>query len=107
MKKLLFYMPAIIFTLFFGIAALSGIGSVSPIVFVWLALWFISGFLLNKGFCWGSFLGAMPAIHLVYMGTQDTGQIFSELPIGIVVLGFYVVCGYWVYHKKMKASSTS
>ena len=34
MKKLLFYMPAIMFTLFYGIAALSGFSAISPIVAV-------------------------------------------------------------------------
>jgi hypothetical protein len=107
MKKLLFYMPAIMFTLFYGIAALSGFSAISPIVAVWLLLWFISGFLLNKSYFWGGLLGALPAIHLVYMGTQETGQIFSETPIGIVVLVFYVICGYLVYRKNTKLSNKS
>ena len=85
MKKLLFYIPAIMFTLFYGIAALSGYSAISSVVSVWLLLWFISGFLLNKSYFWGSLLGVLPAIHLAYMGTQETGQIISETPIGIVV----------------------
>ncbi len=102
MKKILFYIPAIVFMLFYGIVALSGFSAISPVVMVWLLLWSISGFLLNKNYFWGSLFGALPAIHLVYMGAQETGQIINETPIGIVVLSFYLICGYLVYRKNKK-----
>ena len=107
MKKLLFYIPAILFSLFYGAAALNGLRAVSPIVAVWLALWFASGFILNKGSAWGCLLGALPAIHLIYMGTQETGQIISETPIGVVLLLIYVFCGYLVYRKHKRLSDNS
>ncbi len=106
MKNLLFYIPAIIFTLLYGILALNGVGAISSVVLVWLALWFISGFTLSKGRFWGCVFGVLPAIQLIYMGTRETGQIISETPIGIAILIFYVICGYWVYRNN-KASSTS
>lgn len=102
MKKLIFYIPAIIFTILYGVIAISEKGSISPIVLIWLALFYISGFILNKNIFWGSLLGALPAIHLIYMGTQETGQIFNEIPIGIVVLIFYIICGYSVYRNNKK-----
>lgn len=101
MRKLLFYIPAILFTLIFGVlTSFLGLGATSPVVLIWLALWFISGFILNKGYFWGSLFGILPAIHLIYMGAQETGQIISETPAGIVILSFYVICGYLVYRKK-------
>ena len=106
MKKILFYIPAIIFTFFYGIAVLSGF-AISTLVAVWLFLWFTSGFLLNKNYFWGSLLGALPGIHLIYMGTRETGQVFSETPIGIVILAFYVICGYLVYRKNTRLSNKS
>ncbi len=42
-------------------------------------LFIISGFILNKNVFWGSLLGTLPAIHLIYMGTQETGQIINEM----------------------------
>ncbi|RCX17498.1 hypothetical protein DFR58_10741 [Anaerobacterium chartisolvens] len=102
MKNPLFYIPAILFTFFYGVLALSGVGPISPVVVVWLVLWFISGFILNKGYFWGSLPGALPAIHLIYMGTRETGQIIKETPIGVVILIYYVICGYWVYRKKQR-----
>lgn len=96
-KNVIFYIPAIIFTILYGVLAISNIGALSPIVIVWLALFFVSGFILGKNAFWGSPLGALPAIHLIYMGIQETGQIINEMPIGVVVLIFYITCGYFIY----------
>jgi len=102
MKKIVFYIPAIIFAVLYGVIAISNIGAISPIVIVWLALFFISGFILNKNVFWGSLLGALPAIHLIYMGTQETGQIVNEMATGIIVLIFYIICGGFVFYKNKK-----
>lgn len=45
----------------------------------------------------------LPAIHLIYMGTQETGQIINEMRIGIVILIFYIFCGYFVYRNNKKS----
>lgn len=103
MKKIIFYVPAIIFTILYGVAVISNIGAISPIVVIWLALFFISGFILSKNISWGSLLGVLPAIHLIYMGTQETGQIINEMPVGVVVLIFYITCGYFI-HRNNKIS---
>ncbi len=102
MKRIVFYIPAIIFAILYGVIAIRNIGAISPIVVVWLALFFISGFILNKNVFWGSLLGTLPAIHLIYMGTQETGQIINEMPTGIVVLIFYIICGGFVFYKNKK-----
>ena len=102
MKKTVFYIPAIIFIFFYGLLAIANVGAISPIVLVWLVLFLMSGILLSKGIFWGSLLGILPAIHLVYMGTQDTGQIINEMPIGIIVFIFYFICGSTVYYKNKK-----
>ena len=82
LKKIIFYVPAIVFTILYGVATITKIGAISPIVVVWLALFFISGFILNKKYLsWGSLLGALPAIHIIYMGTQEKGQIINEMTI--------------------------
>lgn len=107
MRKSIFYIPAIIFSILYGVLAIIDIGVISPIVVVWLALFFISGFILNKDVFWGSILGTLPAINLIYMGTQETGQIINEMPIGIVLLIFYIICGYFVYRNNNKVKSNS
>lgn len=100
--KILYFIPTILFTLFYGFAAFaSGIGFIYPIVICWLALLWIASILLTKDIWWGGLLGCIPALCFVYMGTQDTGQIINETPIGIVLLFYYAICCYVVYRKKV------
>ncbi|MEG2234792.1 MAG: hypothetical protein RRZ42_09220 [Oscillospiraceae bacterium] len=106
MKKLWFFIPAVVFTLLYGWLALYGIGAIHPVVAVWLALFWIAGVLLSKTMFWGGLLGVIPALHLIYMGTQETGQIISETPIGIVVLLYYAVCIYFVYKKNISKNAS-
>lgn len=94
MKKILYYIPFVVFGLFYALILFSGANSVSPIVWLWLALFFISGILMGKNIAWGAIAGMLPAIHLIYMGTKDTGQIINETPIGIMVFIFYAICFY-------------
>lgn len=107
MRKSIFYLPALIFTTIYVFIAINDIGSISPIVIVWLILFFLSGFILSKNFFWGALFGTLPAFHLIYMGTQNTGQIFSETPIGIIILVFYIACGYFVYRNTRSEISNS
>lgn len=107
MKKIIFYIPFIIFAIFFGVITISDNGVISPIAIVWLALFFISGLILHKNVYWGSLFGTLPAIHMIYMGTQETGQIINEMPIGIIILIFYIICGYFVYKSNKVAITNS
>ncbi len=43
MRKSIFYIPAIIFAILYGMIAISDIRAISPVVLMWLALFFISG----------------------------------------------------------------
>lgn len=104
MKKLGFFIPAIIFTIFYGWLALDGIGAIHPIVVVWLILFWGAGILLSKNVFWCGLLGLIPSICFIYMGTQDTGQVISETPIGVVILFYYMVCIYYVYKKDLSKS---
>ncbi len=100
MRKITFFVPAIIFTFFYGLLASSGGGALSSMVIVWLILFWIAGTLLSKSMFWGGLIGTIPAVCFIYMGTQETGQIMSETPIGIVVLLYYAICACCVYRKR-------
>ena len=52
MKKIIFYIPAINFTILYGFLAINNIGVILPIVIVSLALFFISGFILSRTPFW-------------------------------------------------------
>ncbi|WP_422484945.1 hypothetical protein [Gudongella sp. DL1XJH-153] len=101
MKKLVFYIPAILLAIIFGWLATSfRIDPISPIVLVWMTLFLVSGFLLNNNRAFGGVLGMLPGIHMIYMSTKDTGQIINiELPFGIIILIFYLVCSVSVRYK--------
>ncbi|MEG1945444.1 MAG: hypothetical protein RR058_08490 [Oscillospiraceae bacterium] len=106
MKKVLFFLPAIVFTIFYGWVALGGIGDIQPIILICLVLFWSAGALLSKTIFWGGFLGIIPAACFIYMGTQETGQIIGETPIGIVVLLYYLACIYCVYKKNLSKSGS-
>ncbi len=102
MRKVIYFLPAILFTLFYGfIGVAMSFKSISPIVILWLLLFAVSGCLLTKKVFWGALLGMLPAIHLIYMSTEETGQVVNiELPSGIIILCFYGICGYLLYKRK-------
>lgn len=103
MKNIIFFIPAIIFTAFYGLIIL-GIGlPVSPIVFVWIALFIISGILMTIKLFWGGILGILPGCYLIYMSTVDTGQIMKiELPLGVIIATYYFVCSSYIFIKRKK-----
>ncbi|WP_069997175.1 hypothetical protein [Cellulosilyticum sp. I15G10I2] len=104
MKKIVCYMPAIIFIIFYGLIIISTGLSISPFVYAWIALFLISGVLLSKGEFRSGLLGMLPGIHLMYMSTKDTGQMLPiELPLGIIVVTFYLLCSGFIFYKKKKS----
>lgn len=105
MKKLVFFIPAIIVTLFYGLAALGGMGVIHPIIVLWLALLWIAGVFLSKTVFWGGLLGFIPGACFIYMGLQETGQIFKETLLGVVILLYYAVCIIYCIYKKKHAQS--
>lgn len=104
MKKIVFFIPAIIFAVFYGAIIIgSSLSVISPIIYLWIGLFIVSGILLSKGLFWGGLPGLLPGIHLMQMSTKDTGQIIDvELPMGIIVAAFYLLCCVLVFFKKHK-----
>lgn len=101
MKMILYFLPVVMGCLFYlFLAIISSFGSINP--FVWLALLLLltSGILLNKSKWWASILGILIGCLLIYMGTQETGQIIKETPFGIVMIIYYIICGVISYKNK-------
>lgn len=105
MKKYIGYIPAILFSAFYLIVGFAGAGLELSMILLWLACFWISALLLHKGLFWGGVFGIFPAIHMIYMGTQETGQVIDiEIPLGIVLVLFYVFIGiYFWRRRKVKA----
>ena len=106
MKKIVFYIPAIISTLFYGMIMLGTGLSVLPLVYVWLALFITSGILLSKERIWGGALGMLPGFQLMFMSTQNRGQVLPiEMPLGIIITAFYVSCCVFIFYQKRKVQN--
>ena len=94
MKRLIVFLPAVLFGILYGlIAVLSGVKSFEIWVWVLLALMFLSGILLFMKKPWGCLLGVIPGAVFAVMGRYDTGQLINETPIGIALILFYLLCG--------------
>lgn len=101
MTKYVGYIPAVIFTGFYLCAGLTGAGLAMSMILIWLTCFWLSAFLLHKGLFWGGVFGIFPAIHMIYMGTQYTGQVINiEMPLGIALLLFYVIFGFYLWKKR-------
>ena len=96
-----YFVPAMISLIFYLIsAAASGFGSVNPYAWCFVALLFISAVIMVKRKWWGCIGGVITGAVLIYMGTQYTGQVISETPIGIIFCVYYVVLGVLCFKNK-------
>lgn len=108
-KYILGYIPAILFTLFYLIAGvLTGVSLSMSMILIWLACFWIAAVLLHKGLFWGGAFGLFPALHMIYMSTQYTGQVINiELPLGIALLLFYIILGVYLWKKRDAQTNTA
>ena len=98
MKKVLFYLPAVIYTI--AVIALNIVlWTFSPLWYAWVVLLWLGGFLLNKGKVWGGLFGLLPAAHILYMSTQSTGQVINEAPLGIITAIYVLACMFAAWKK--------
>ena len=101
MRKLIGYIPAVLFTAFYLYVGMTGAGLTLSMVLIWLACFWLSAFFLHKGLFWGGVFGLVPGIHMIYMSTQYTGQVINiELPLGIILLLFYGIYGFYLWKKR-------
>lgn len=102
MKKIVWYLPAIIYTIEIVILNIV-LRTIMPVWCVWCILLWLSGFLLDKKKVWGSILGLLPAIHLLYMSTKYTGQVINiEMPLGVITGIYIIICGVYVQKKQVQ-----
>ncbi len=93
-KNIFYFVPAVIsLTFYMLIGVNAGFGSFDPTVWCFVALLFASAILMMRKKWWGSIGGVITGAVLINMGTQYTGQVISETPIGIVFYVYYIVCG--------------
>lgn len=101
MKKIIYFVPAMIALLLYGTLGFAdGFGAINPMVWLWIAVMFISAVVLLKRKWYGCIGGFIAGCVLIYMSTQYTGQIINiERPLGIILCVYYLICGWGVYKK--------
>ena len=100
-KQIAYFLPFILSIIIYLGATILGLGLISMKEIVWIALFLISGFLLSKEKAWGCVFGMIPGIVFAWMSTNETGQVINiELPLGLIIIGFYVGCGIGIYRKQ-------
>lgn len=106
MRKYIGYIPAVLLTAIYLMAGFTGMSFSLSMVLLWILCFWAAALLLHKGIFWGSFFGFFPAIHMIYMGTQETGQVIDiEIPLGISLLIFYIIPGFLLW-KNRNATKT-
>ena len=91
MKRVLFYLPAVVCAI--AVIAVNMIlNTFSLLWYVWVALLWLGGFLPSRGKVWGGLFALLPAVHILYMSTQSTGQVISEAPFGVITAAYVLVC---------------
>ena len=98
MKKYLGYIPALLFTGFYLLTALTGVSIALSMILIWLGCFYIAAVLLHKGIIWGGVFGTLPALHMIIRGD-------SEAFIGIVIALFYIVLCIYLWKNKDKDSN--
>ena len=97
-RKILYFFILSLITYF--VASFLGFGMISVKELIWLTLFLTSGFLLSDEKAWGCLFGMIPGIVFIWMSTNYTGQVINiELPLGLIIISFYLVCGAGIYRK--------
>ena len=101
MKKILYFLPFVLgFILYIFLVIVSSFETINPLVWLALLLLLVAGLLMSQNKWWGSIFGIVIGILLIYMGTQETGQIIKETPFGIIMCIYYIVCALVSYKKQ-------
>ena len=75
-----------------------GFGTINPLIWLWIILLFVAGYLLLDGKWNGCLIGIAIGFVFIYMSTQETGQALNvEFPFGIILCSYYAIVGYMTY----------
>ncbi len=102
MKKILYFIPAIlVIALLIFVAFVDGL-SFNTDVWLSLALLLIAGIILSIKQWWGCLFGIVVGALIIYSGTKEHGQVINEISVGIILCAYYAIMGYISYKSKIK-----
>ena len=101
MKKIMYFVPpSLALLLYIVLGFVADFGAINPWVWLWIAVMFVSSFVLFKNKWYGCIGGLVVGGVLIYMSTQYTGQVIDvERPLGVILCVYYLICGIAVYKK--------
>lgn len=99
MKNMIYLIPAALsLFLYLTLGVTGSFGAINPLVWVWIAVMFLSAVVMFKGKWYGCAGGIIVGCVLVVMSTKYTGQTIDiERPLGIILCIYYLICGIIVY----------
>lgn len=99
MKKIFYFIPAIFFCFFYGIAFL--IWELELLAYIFCALLILSGIILCYNKWWGVIPGIIMGIWLMVLDLQaNYPKIIIQWPLGLIVVIYFILCGLLLYRKK-------
>lgn len=106
MKKIIYFIPAIIFTAIYGFVLFIG-ADLELIAYIFWILLILSGILLSMKKWWGCLFGLSMGIWLMVMDLSQRGvPVIRQWPLGLVFSLFYIICGIMIYIDPPTKSST-
>ena len=102
MKKVFYFLPAIVFGLVYLLLTFEGQGPILWYGWLFLALMIMSGILLAKNKWWASIPGVCIGIFFIYSGMTNEYMILPEWQVGIALVLYYIVCGVFAASNKNK-----
>lgn len=98
MKKMLYFLPAILVTLW-TLCLNVLMRALIPLWHIWNLFFWLSGWLMSRGRAWGCAFGLVPAAMVLYLNRQGFGV--PNL-VGMIWTAYYLACGAWVWRKRGK-----
>ena len=99
MKKIIYFIPAIVFGLVYCLLLVEGQGPILWYGWLFLALMILSGILLVKRKWWGSIPGIGIGIFFICSGIGNEYAILPEWQVGIALVLYYIFSGVFAASK--------
>lgn len=104
MKKILYFLPAIVFGLVYLLLIIEGQGPILWYGWLFLALMIVSGILLAKNKWWAAIMGVCIGIFFIYSGLTNEYMILPEWQVGIALVLYNIGCGVFAASNKKENS---
>lgn len=105
MKRILYYLPSIlVLGMMLFVLRLMGEPSHDPRNYLVgagiLLTILLSDFLFSRKIWYGCVPGMLLGAYVIFHGSQYHGQVLNEMPIGLIICGYYLIMGIRIVYRK-------